>query len=176
MECTAGQAHADAGLADDRLRAQGEALVSLGALSCLPHDAGGRSADLRSTRGRCVTGATTATCCHAIAKSTRIARTSSNSLRCESSTKLALNLTHFVTKRAELRIEVCLKRARNAAHYGAGPSIGACQPRLGGRTLRHGPGKVSGSASAASPGPIGLPRSAGPSVSADLLTPRTRLT
>jgi hypothetical protein len=37
--------------------------------------------------------------------------------------------------------------------------------------------EVSGSASAVSPGPIGLPRSArAPSLSADLLTPRTRST
>jgi len=43
-----GQAHADAVLADDRLRAQGAALVPRGALSGLPHDAGGRFADPRS--------------------------------------------------------------------------------------------------------------------------------
>ncbi len=38
MERASGQTHADAVLADNRLRAQGATLVLVGALSCLPHD------------------------------------------------------------------------------------------------------------------------------------------
>jgi hypothetical protein len=48
MERAAGQAHADAVLANDRLRAQGATLVLVGTLPGLPHHAGGRPADPRS--------------------------------------------------------------------------------------------------------------------------------
>jgi hypothetical protein len=48
VECAASLTYADAVLADDRLRAQGAALVPVGMLSGLPHDTGSRFAHPRS--------------------------------------------------------------------------------------------------------------------------------
>ena len=63
MERAAGQAHADAVLADNRLRAQGAALVLVGTRSGLPHHAGDRSRDPGSPPLLRVTGLIPALSC-----------------------------------------------------------------------------------------------------------------